>query len=91
MVGIRRAAAPAGNGTTDRAGRPEAGSDRIDELDPDALVDAALQFVARDPDPADLAGVGNVGAAVGLEVEAHDLDGPDLLDALAAAGSPWSG
>src|SRR6185369_11276785 len=30
---------------------------------------------------ADLAGVGDVRAAIGLEVEANDLDGPDLGDA----------
>src|SRR4029077_13494326 len=51
------------------------------ELDADALVDPALGLVADDPDPADLAGVGDMRPAIGLEVEADDLDRPDLHDA----------
>src|SRR5262245_25138209 len=50
------------------------------ELDADALVDPALRFVAGHPDRPDLAGVRDVGPAVGLEVEPDDLDRPDLLD-----------
>src|SRR6185436_10628984 len=55
---------------------------RVDELDPDPLVDAPLRFVARDADAADLARVGHMRPSVGLEVEADDLDRPDLLDPL---------
>ena len=58
----------------------------VDQLQADPLVDAALRLVAGDADPADLARVRDVRAAVGLEVEAHDLDRPDLLDSLGAAG-----
>jgi hypothetical protein len=60
------------------------------ELDPDALVDAALGFVAGDADRADLAGVRDVRAAIGLEVEPDDLDRPDLGDALGQEVD-WSG
>ncbi len=53
---------------------------RLLECDPDPLVDAALALVAGHPDPADLAGVGDVRAAIGLQVEADDLDRADLVD-----------
>src|SRR5438477_8140705 len=55
--------------------------DGFDELDPDALVDATLRLVADDLDPADLSGVGDVGPAIGLEIQPDDLDRPDLGDA----------
>ena len=55
---------------------------RVYELKTDALVDAALGFVARDVDRSDLARVGDVGAAIGLKVKALDVDDPDLGDAL---------
>src|SRR3990170_1898584 len=54
----------------------------VGDLDPDPLVDTPLRLVAGHPDGADLAGVGDVGAAIGLEVETDDLDGADLTDAL---------
>ena len=54
---------------------------RVAEFDADPLVDPALGFVAGHADPADLAGIGDMCPAVGLEVEPDDLDGPDLLDA----------
>ena len=41
-----------------------------------------LRLVAGDPDATDLARVGDVRPAVGLEVEPDDLDRPDLLDPL---------
>src|SRR5258706_16065446 len=44
----------------------------------DTLIDLALALVIHDPDAADLAGVGHVGAAVGLQVEPHDLDDAHL-------------
>src|SRR5436190_22200783 len=59
-----------------------AGGRRFIEGDPDPLVDPAFALVARDADPPDLAGVGDVCPAVGLEVEPVDLDRPDLLDPL---------
>ena len=58
----------------------------VDQLDPDPLVDPALRFVAGDPDPADLARVRDVRPAVGLEVEADDLDRSDLGDSRRAVG-----
>src|SRR5829696_3516301 len=54
----------------------------VHELETDALVDPALGLVARDADATHLARVRNVGAAVGLQVEADDLDGSNLLDPL---------
>src|SRR6266536_6540973 len=54
--------------------------DSVRDLDPDALVDAALGLIAGHPDVADFAGVGDVGPTVGLEIETDDLDRPDLAD-----------
>src|SRR4249919_1287501 len=56
-------------------------SGEVGQLDPDPLVDPTLGLVARDADAADLARVGDVGPTVRLEIEPHDLDRPDLLDA----------
>src|SRR5829696_2480497 len=64
----RRGAARAGRGRSP-------GPSPQDELH--ALVLAALALVAGDLHLSDLAGVGDVGAAVGLGVEALDLDDPD--------------
>ncbi len=54
--------------------------DRVTKGDPNALVDPTLGLIASDPDPADLAGVGDVRPAVSLEIKAHDLDRADLGD-----------
>ena len=45
------------------------------QRDLDPFVDSALAFVVGDVDGAYLAGVGHVGAAIGLQVEAHNLHG----------------
>ena len=50
----------------------------VGDGDSNPLVDPALGFVAGHPDPANLGGVGHVRAAVGLEIEPHDLDRADL-------------
>ena len=47
-----------------------------------ALVDAAFGLVPGDADATDVASVGNVSAAVGLDVKAIDVDYADLGDAL---------
>jgi len=52
----------------------------VDQLDPNPLVDPALGFVAGHPDPADFRRARNVRPAVGLEVEADDLDRSNLGD-----------
>src|SRR5258706_10378646 len=46
----------------------------------DALIALALTLVIHNPDAADLAGVGHVRAAIGLQVEADDLDRAHLGD-----------
>jgi len=51
-------------------------------------VDATLGLVAGDADRADLAGVGDMRPAIGLQVEAHDLDRPDLVDPLGQEVDP---
>ena len=46
----------------------------LDELDHDAARAGALLLDLRDPERADLARVGDVGAAAGLQVHAVDLE-----------------
>ena len=55
---------------------------RLFERDLKPPVDAALVHGFGDSHGADLAGIGDVGAAVGLPVEALDLDDADALDVL---------
>src|SRR5436190_6747374 len=54
----------------------------IDHFQPDAFVALALGFRLHDLDAADLVGRADVGAAVGLLVQAHDVDHPYLFDCL---------
>src|SRR5665647_3293942 len=75
VVRIASTPRPPRPGSPQRSGGPHEG-------DPDPLVDPPLGLVAGDTDRAHLPGVRDVGAAVGLEVKAHDLDRPDLLDAV---------
>src|SRR5437870_10121202 len=53
---------------------PTAGS--VEHFDADALEGLALRLGLHHPDAADLAGGAHVGAAVGLLVEADDVDDP---------------
>ena len=53
---------------------------RVEHLDADPLVPLALRLGLHHPDPADLVGARHVGAAVGLAVEADDVDDADLRD-----------
>src|SRR5205823_5088162 len=50
------------------------------DADAQAAEALALALDLDDLDPADLAGRGDVGAAVRLLVQAYDVDDPDLLD-----------
>ena len=50
------------------------------DRDPDALVALALRLGAGHPDPADVGRAHDVGAAVGLLVEADDVDHPQRVD-----------
>ena len=50
------------------------------DLNVDALVHRTLALVVHHTDAPDLRGVFHVGTAVRLQVEADDLDGPDLLN-----------
>src|SRR5438477_4858825 len=52
----------------------------VGDTDAQAAEALALVLDLDDFDPADLAGRGDVRAAVGLLVQAHDVDDPDLLD-----------
>src|SRR5215469_3940046 len=52
----------------------------VGDADAEAAETFALVLDLDDLDPADLAGGGHVGAAVGLLVQAHDVDDPDLFD-----------
>src|SRR5665811_806732 len=52
----------------------------INETDVDPLVDLALGARAGELDAADFAGIGDMCAAVRLEIEPDDLDRPDFLD-----------
>src|SRR5438270_5845577 len=54
----------------------------IDDLEADALVALALRLGLGDPDAPHVGGRLDVGAAVGLLVEAHDVDDADLLHGL---------
>src|SRR5262244_1583179 len=52
----------------------------VGDADAQAAEALALVLDLDDLDPADLAGRGDVRATVGLLVQAHDVDDPDLLD-----------
>src|SRR3970282_1862412 len=47
-----------------------------------AFVDLALALVVHDPDRTHFLRVGDVGAAVRLQIQPYDLDHPNLLDLL---------
>ena len=80
--------APPLNATTTRskpvqlAAKPVEVSHRVDHLESDALVAPALRLGLHHPDPPDLVGGADVGAAVGLLVQSDDVDDADLLNAL---------
>src|SRR5579859_2098981 len=65
-----------------RPARRTAPASGVLDRDPDPLVDAALRLVANHADAPDLAGMGDVRAAIGLQVEPHDLDRAHLRDPL---------
>ena len=52
----------------------------VGDADAEAAEALALALDLDDFDPADRPGGGDVGAAIRLLVQAHDVDDPDLLD-----------